>query len=79
MYFSLGFIWWKSGSNVVSSLLVRVILLLFFSCVGTEPPPIGENAVGQYSCFFFLVWALSPPIGENAVGLGNILVRYQFF
>ena len=30
--------------------MVALPLMIFFSCVGIKPPPIGENAVGLSFC-----------------------------
>ena len=47
---------------------MRVLLSIFFSCVGTRAS--GENAVGvAKDFFFFLCGHQGPPSGENAVGM----------
>ena len=60
-------------------LMLSFFVFFFFSCVGAEPPPGGDNAVGGVLagvfaksgkvCFFFLCEHLGPASGENAVGL----------
>ena len=60
-------------------LMLSFFVFFFFSCVGAEPPPGGDNAVGGVLagvfaksgkvCFFFSCEHLGPASGENAVGL----------